>query len=127
MDNNNNKSDQGKSMFLYTALIFLVALILILVAFFGNLKRPKNANEVQPTPIIIEDTSSYEAAKETISDLEAQLKTYSDLLKANSYINSESYDEAEIIINSINADSLTEDEKILYDNITTKINEGKEQ
>lgn len=114
-------------MFLYTALIFLVALILILVAFFGNLKRPKNANEVQPTPIIIEDTSSYEAAKETISDLEAQLKTYSDLLKANSYINSESYDEAEIIINSINADSLTEDEKILYDNITTKINEGKEQ
>ena len=40
-----NKNNNTKSLFLYTALIFLVALLLIVIAFFGEANLEKSIDE----------------------------------------------------------------------------------
>lgn len=118
---NKNKQKQGNSMFLYTALIFLVALILIMISFFGKINRPKHS--APPAP-----TESAETIKaEDIEALNSELSTYESLVKANSYTAYGKYEEAAEEIKDINADSLTEEQKVLYEQITAKINAGKDQ
>ena len=123
MDKKENKPNQNNSMFLYTALIFLVALVLIILAFFGKINRPVNTSVPIPTEIVTDDIDKI---KEDINILNAQLNTYEILIKANSYAASMNYDEAFNLISSIDTASLTEEQKVLYDEIITKINEGKE-
>lgn len=124
MDKKENKPNQNNSMFLYTALIFLVALVLIILAFFGKINRPVNTSVPIPTEAVTDDIDKM---KEDINILNAQLNTYESLIKANSYASSMNYDEAFNLISNIDAASLTEEQQVLYDEIMTKINEGKEQ
>ncbi|MGN0164189.1 MAG: hypothetical protein ACI4EA_11520 [Candidatus Ornithomonoglobus sp.] len=147
MSNNNKQNpNQSKSMFLYTALIFAVALILIILAFFGqtNLSALRKSTEQLPeiTEQVIETTEAVEEktaspdneaiAKmtNTISALNtenSQLKnivtTYDNLLEANSYISKGDKENADVILSSIDESALTENQKILYDQIKNQINE----
>lgn len=128
MDKNNNNPQQNNSMFLYTALIFLVALVLIIIAFFGKINRP-NHDTATPEPESSQATitEDIDRMKEDISALGTELKIYESLVRANSYTASEQYEEAAAELNGMNADSLTEEQKILYEQIINAINEGKEQ
>lgn len=137
MSNNNNKS-----LYVYTALIFLVAVILILVSFFGQSKLA----QTQPDPISVDAAHSiteraaalswensqllYDNAqlKDQLSETENQLvqaraaaEMYKKsnentqlLLSANGYCSKKMYSEAQQIIENIDTSLLTEDENIIF-------------
>ena len=147
----NNKKDnsQNRSMFLYTALIFAVALILIILAFFGqtnlsNLRRnAENAiseteqnGYIQTQPPETTTAGSDEMAKiaNSISaldaenkDLKKQLSVYDSLAEANKYISDGDIQNAASVIETIDNCTLTDNQIILYNQILNKIDEGKEQ
>ncbi len=147
MSKKQKNPNSNSSMFLYTALIFVVALILIIIAFFGqknlmDLRRTTDAmSEPEQTEPIADQTPSPEPRNDelavmanTISTLQAENTTlkssvdiYEKLLAANGYISSGNNAEAEKIISEINSADLTGDQLILYNQILTTVNEGKEQ
>lgn len=147
MSKKQKNPNSNSSMFLYTALIFVVALILIIIAFFGqknlmDLRRTTDAmSEPEQTETIADQTPSPEPHNDelavmanTISTLQAENTTlkssvdiYEKLLAANGYISSGNNAEAEKIISEINSADLTGDQLILYNQILTTVNEGKEQ
>lgn len=147
MSKKQKNPNSNSSMFLYTALIFVVALILIIIAFFGqknlmDLRRTTDAmSEPEQTETIADYTPSPEPRDDelavmanTISTLQAENTTlkssvdiYEKLLAANGYISSGNTAEAEKIISEINSADLTGDQLILYNQILTTVNEGKEQ
>lgn len=131
MEQNNHGN---KSLFLYTALIFFVAVILIILAFFGQTNVQKNqppiSSEipVQTPTSITERTSvvSEENAKliQEVSGLKAELdKTETEL--ANSDLLLSAYDaklqnDADTlasILGSINYEQLTDNQKAVYDKL----------
>lgn len=147
---NTNNKKQNNSMFIYTALIFVVALILIILAFFGqtnlsNLRKStENINTEQTatiSPQITEEaktmppntdelarlTNSLSALKSENEELASRIETYESLLAANGYISVGNNEEALSILNEIDDSALTDDQKILYDQIITTINKGEEQ
>lgn len=128
-------------MYLYTALIFVVALLLILLSFFSqtNVSKLGKRAEEFTTPAPVSETASAkpdELAK--VSNmaaeldaknkaLQAQIAVYDNLLTANAYLSSGNVTDAETIFLTIDEASLTDNQRILYEEIKTKINEGKEQ
>lgn len=145
MENNGKKSKENKSMYLYTALIFVVALLLILLAFFGqtNISRLGNrANEIaqatEVAPAIPTDAppSTEEFARisnmasaldKENKDLKGKLTIYDNLINANELASGGKLFEAQEIINTIDETTLTEGQKVLYEEIKDKIAEGEEQ
>ena len=138
----NNPKKEARSMYLYTALIFVVALILIILAFFSqtNISRlGKRANEFATAPPEITQTSSPQAeelaklanmARELDrenAELKAQKDISDKLFAANAYVKNEQLAEAESIIAQLDESKLSNDQKILLEETKTKINEGKEQ
>ena len=140
MDNNNSKKE-NRSMYLYTALIFVVALLLILLAFFSqtNISNLGKRAEEFSTPAPVAQTASPQPDELAIVSnmaaeldaqnkaLEIQLAVYDNLLAANAYISAGSITDAETIFLTIDETTLTDNQRILYEEIKTKINEGKEQ
>ncbi len=138
MDKNTNKPQQNRSMFLYTALIFLVALILIIIAAFGNTNinnLRRNAEQIPTTEeateaaddelaVLANSLSSLQAENERLSD---ELGTYTALIDAYVFIQSDRLDEAETAIANISPDLLSESQLILYNQITETINERKDK
>lgn len=128
-------------MFIYTGLIFAVALILIILAFFGQTNltalRKSTAQLPEMTEIISEEppdetpgSDALAVMTNTISALDAEngkLKTelaaYDSLLEANAYIEKGDKENAGIALSAVVEGALTENQKILYDQIKTKINE----
>ena len=139
MDNNLKK--ENRSMYLYTALIFVVALLLILLAFFSqtNISRLGNRAEEFSTPAPAAQTATPQPdelakvsnmAAELDSQnkvLQTQIAVYDNLLAANAYIAIGSINDAETIFLTIDEPSLTDNQRILYEEIKIKINEGKVQ
>ncbi len=139
MDNNSKK--ENRSMYLYTALIFVVALLLILLAFFSQTniyKLGKRADEFATPAPVTETASSQPDELAKVSNmaaeldaqnkaLQTQIAVYDNLLSANAYIANGSVAEAETIFLTIDETTLTDNQHILYEEIKTKINEGKEQ
>lgn len=149
------KNKQNNSMFIYTALIFVVALVFIILAFFGQTNLTKlrgeiNKSELQPTEAAItavpateeaqtpsptpENPDEYAIMTNTISSLKAEndkltakINVYDELLSANGYISVGNLDKAAEIIAGIDRNALSDDQIILFDQITNTINEGKEQ
>lgn len=140
---NNNKKKEDRSMYLYTALIFVVALLLILIAFFSqsNISRLGNranefntaspASELTNTPVPTDEfakianmASELDTKNKALSE---QVEIYDNLLLANTYVYNEEYEQAETVINTVDAGSLSENQNILYEQIKEKINERKEQ
>ena len=147
---NKKEKRQNNSMFIYTALIFVVALILIILAFFGqtNLTNLRKTAEDVPASETPSETVSETAAPQptstaveelailtnTVSNLRAEndnlqktIDTYENLLSANGYISVGNTDMAQKILNTIDRNALSDDQKILFDQISNTINEGKEQ
>lgn len=142
MNNKKNQNNQVNSMFLYTALIFAVALILIILAFFGQTNLSSLRKSAEQTPVAEQTAEHIEPTEEvsdqdaiakmtnTISALDAENKqlkdevnAYDNLLEANSYISKGDKVNAETILSSVNTSALTENQKILYDQILDQINE----
>lgn len=145
---NERKNSQNRSMFLYTALIFAVALLLIIIAFFGQANKEKVDNIVGTTATETATTTPTESASEADTEpavqfteeyaklsnkvialdaenkaLKAKLDLYELLLSANKAISEGDIETAKSVIAEINSDTLTEDQKILFNQITSKINE----
>lgn len=140
---NTDKNKESRSMYLYTALIFVVALLLILIAFFSQTnitrlgKRAEEFSTQAPAAEVSQEPSSSEQLA-TISNmahqldsenkiLKEQLNIYDELALANQCISDDEYEQADAIISSINADNLSENQKLLYEQIKEKLNERKEQ
>lgn len=140
MSENNNKS-----LYIYTALIFIVAVVLIIVSFFGQSKLAQN----QPVPISNEEVMSIteraavvsnenkvlleenislkqklQAEKETSASLKVQNEVYKAktenlriLLSANSSCAQKKYSEALEAVAQLNEGTLSDDERALYNSI----------
>lgn len=132
---------ENRSMYLYTALIFVVALLLILLAFFSQTnisKLGKRAEEfttpapvfttASPQPDELAKVSNMAAELDAENKaLQTQIAVYDNLLSANAHIANGNLTDAETIFLTIDEASLTDNQRILYEEIKTKINEGKEQ
>ena len=140
----NEKKKENRSIYIYTALIFAVALVLIILTAFSQPrvnKLGKRAEEFKPEAT--ESVSTDEIAKyanmaasldtenkelnSEISEKNKQIQIYEFLLTANAQVSDGQFVEAEEMLTQIDATTLTENQTILYNEITEKINEGKEQ
>lgn len=140
----NEKKKENRSIYIYTALIFAVALVLIILTAFSQPrvnKLGKRAEEFKPEAT--ESVSTDEIAKyanmaasldmenkelnSEISEKNKQIQVYEFLLTANAQVSDGQFVEAEEMLTQIDATTLTENQTILYNEITEKINEGKEQ
>lgn len=144
-----DKND-NKSMFLYTALIFIVALLLIVFSFLGQVNMQKSQPQVSDTPdkmsisekasilseenmVLIENNSLLKSENEELTaentklteenkSLLQKINTNDLLLSANGYFTLGDDVSASEILKSIDYDSLSGDQKIVYDNIINNIN-----
>ena len=140
----NEKKKENRSIYIYTALIFAVALVLIILTAFSQPrvnKLGKRAEEFKPEAT--ESVSTDEIAKyanmaasldmenkelnSEISEKNKQIQVYEFLLTANAQVSDGQFVEAEEMLTQIDATTLTENQTILFNEITEKINEGKEQ
>lgn len=138
-----NKND-NKSLFVYTALIFIVAVLLIILSFFGqtNLKNSQpvteESTEQAPTSItekaavLSEENKNLLEENNTIKAENEQLKAENDalvqkqatndlLLSANGYYSLENGKKALEILNTIDYDTLSVDQQIIYYNIINNL------
>lgn len=135
-----NKND-NKSLFLYTSLIFIVAILLIILSFSGQINLQKNRTQIESNSEnqnsgiteraavlseenknLIEENNKLKAEnkelqeKQTINDI---------LLSANGYFilgdNAKAYE----MINAVIYDNLSADQKIIYDNIKSGIDKAE--
>ena len=155
MKNKNN--NDNKSLFLYTSLIFIVAILLIILAFFGQTNIKKNQPEIetsieeteQPVSnsgiaerasvlseenrILLEEKNKLEEElrlkNATISGMENErfnlnekIKTNDLLLQANGYMSVGNLEKAAEALNSVDYDSLSSDQQIIYNNVKNKLN-----
>lgn len=121
MDKNKNNK-QGRSMFIYTALIFFVALILILLAFYGqNLSKIRQGAVTEPQNTVQTVPKSDAPAAETAEDINNLL------IKSNALLAAGSREDCSALIAQIDEASLSEEQKILYNQIKNQLTEGKEQ
>lgn len=147
MNNNDQKKNkETRSMYIYTALIFVVAMILIIIAFFSqtNVYRlGKRAEEfATATPAVSNEKITEEAAKSDeyakLSNMASELdlenkalkekiNTYDNLLEAYSYAELSNATEAQRALDLVLYSALTENQKVLYDKTAEKINGIKAQ
>mgnify|MGYP004653302839 CR=1 FL=1 len=141
MDKKQTKKE-NRSMYIYTALIFAVALLLIIVAFFSqtNVSRlGKRADEFATEPPVASQTSEPKQDKlakmanmaaeldTENKELKSQLTVYEKLLAANAHLSKENITDAQTVFAEIDEIQLSDDQRILYEEIKNKLNEGKEQ
>ena len=133
---------ENKSFFMYTALIFFAAIVIIVVAFFGqsNLERSKSEIPIptaepqhqsgitqKATEISAENawlktentrlTKENEELSSRKTELEINYSNGNKFCNIYQFINEKNIDDAIITFNSINPDSLTEEQKIIYNNL----------
>ena len=144
MDNKNS----NKSLFLYTALIFFVAIILIIIEFFGQTNVQKSQPPIdEPSPTAVSGITEKAAVlseentklMQQVADLKKQIeedgkaieelnqKIYESsavndndklLLHAYDCKLSDNTDDLSVILSSINYDSLTDEQKVIYDKLS---------
>ena len=142
----NKETKNSKSLFLYTALIFLVALLMIILSFFGQNHADKLKETEQRAQTITERASALsdenlrltgriselEAEKEALtkdlSDKTAQLENITiqqsnenKVMEAYVAYNERRYAKAVETIKEVNPDALGENAKALYEKIAQKI------
>ena len=134
---NNKENNNTKSLFLYTALIFVVALLLILISFFGDANLKKNITHQSTTqesaklelPNKIDERASQLSEenlrlgsenvqlKKENEALKKQVETYKSLINAHLLKENDKTDEANAILEKIDPESLDNDQKELYNKI----------
>ena len=124
-----NKND-NKSMFLYTALIFIVAVLLIIFSFLGQTNMQKNQPQVSESPdkemsisekasILSEENIQLKSDNESLTQKQSQNDL---LLSANGYFTLGNNSMALETLDKVNYNDLSSDQKIIYDNIKNNIN-----
>lgn len=136
-----NHKKESRSMYLYTALIFVVALLLILVSSFSQTNISKLGNRANEfatsTPLATDPPSAKADELAKIANMAAELDAKNEsltlqleqadkLFTANAYIKNSQFDEAEMIISELDETTLSDNQKILLEDIKIKINEGKD-
>lgn len=145
MAKDNNETKQNRSMFLYTALIFAVALVLIIIAFFGQKNiRELRTSTSQAVPTAAATTSPEEkktpapdelaltanalsAAQEENTALKSELAAYKAIAAAYRKAAAGDKAGAEAAISGLDKEALTEEQKVLYEQTEIVIKKGKEQ
>lgn len=148
-----NKSDNNKSLILYTALIFVAAIAIILIAFLGQANSmksqgtliaekadPMNDGIAQKSAIISEQNESLlkenealKALNEEFSSDKETLSTRIDELTINytngntfctvyQYIYEGNMDDAREVMSMVNPDSLTDAQKLIYNDLKKILN-----
>lgn len=152
MQNEKNKAG-NKSLFLYTALIFAAAILIIVIAFFGqqNLNRmqgelptetsvpavdgiAQRAAQIseQNALLVTQNEALNSLNKELASDKKA-LETKNAELQINytngnifctiyQYIYDKNFDDAREVFSTLNPDSLTDAQKVIYTNLKKILN-----
>lgn len=142
------KSKNNSSLFLYTALIFFVAIIMIIIAFFGQ----SNLQKSQPLPadtaanssitekaaqlsednrILMEQNQVLQTEKKELSDNVEEIKSqldfiqmektnYDKLLEIYNYLYKGSKSKAREALSEINAEELNETQKTFYNILVKK-------
>ena len=135
-----NKND-NKSLFLYTSLIFIVAVLLIILSFFGQTNMKKNQPQVETTSEptnsgiteraailseenknLIEENNKLKAENQ---ELTKKITANDILLSANGYFSLGNNDKALEMLLAVNYDDLSVDQKIIYDNIKIAIDNAE--
>ena len=127
----------NKSLFLYTALIFIVAILLILLSFFGqkNLqsKQPKvDEGAIREQEGIAERASLLSDENKSLIEQNNALKAENKilleyqtnnniLLSANGYLLSGDNSKALEMLQSVEFEKLNYDQQVLYNDISKKI------
>ena len=132
--------NDNKSMFLYTALIFIVAVLLIIFSFLGQTNMQKNQPQVSESPdkemsisekasilseentVLLENNSNLKKENQELSEENIQLKSDNELLSANGYFTLGNNSMALETLDKVNYNDLSSDQKIIYDNIKNNIN-----
>lgn len=140
------EKNDNKSLFLYTALIFFVAIILIILSFFGqtNLKKnqpviEQNTDQMQAlsgisekaavlseeNKVLLEQNIALTEENETLkAENQALLKkqnTNDILLSANGYYTLGNNEKALELLKTINYDELSADQKMIYDKLNNNL------
>ena len=145
-----NKND-NKSMFLYTALIFIVAVLLIIFSFLGQTNMQKNQPQVSESPdkemsisekasilseentVLLENNNNLKKENQELSEENIQLKSDNESLTQKQSQNDlllsakVSFPFAKQVrlletLDKVNYNDLSSDQKIIYDNIKNNIN-----
>lgn len=124
---------ENKSLITYTALIFLISIIMILIAFVGQNNTQSMQPETDASGVSITDKVN-QVSEENRLLLEENLRLRREndsivdensllynLLKMDALIKEERTDEAKLIYNTIDPSLLTEIQKVYYDDITEKL------
>ena len=133
-----NKND-NKSLFLYTSLIFIVAVLLIILSFFGQTNMKKNMTQVdteaansgitERAAVLSEENKNLleenNKLKTENQELTKKITTNDILLSANGYFSLGNNDKALEMLLAVNYDDLSVDQKIIYDNIKTAIDNAE--
>lgn len=145
---NEKKNTGNKSLFLYTALIFATAILIIVIAFFGqhNLNKlqgelptetavPATDGIAQRAAQISEQNAMLVTQNEALNSLNKELSSNKEALEAKNtelqinytngnifcsiyqYIYDNNLDDAREVFSTINPDSLTDAQKIIYTNL----------
>lgn len=130
-----NKND-NKSMFIYAALIFFVAVILIILSFFGQTHLEKSIPKAEYNTEQTQDITERAAVlseenknlmeenkqlKEKNKDLEQKQTTNDLLLSANGYFIAGNNEKAFEMLNAVDYNVLTSDQQIIYNNIKNNL------
>lgn len=150
----NDKNNGGnKSLFLYTSLIFAAAILIIVVAFFGqknviNSQIDLPSQTVEPVgdgitqkasliselnatltkqneelnALNTELTNDKKALEQKLSELEINYTNGNIFCTVYQYIYDKNFDDAKEAFSLINPDSLTDTQKIIYNNIKKILN-----
>lgn len=130
-NNSNNNKNDNKSLFLYAGLIFFVAVLLIILSFFGQTNLKKNQPVVdepvsetgitERTAILSEENKNLIEENKQLKQQNEQLieqKTANDLLlSANGYLSLGNKAKAGEMLAAVEYEGLSSDQKIIYDNI----------
>lgn len=129
----NKNENNNKSFFLYTALIFIVAIIMVMIAFLGQSNVHKNqqtnitGNSITENAAKVSEDNAHlheelNKASQKISEYEAELQsekelknTYDLVLSAYLYAEAGNIDMANQILTSVNKDLLFGDILIIYE------------
>ena len=139
----NNKKQP--SMYLYTALIFIVALVMIIVSFFGQKNLEKTNKAIQNSKSISEKSAAISEEnvrlveenlvlntqitekdakiselEDKITQTEGKIGNYELLMSAHSYYAANNIKKAKEVLEQVNFEILEGDSKVLYLQILNK-------
>ena len=128
-----NSNGQNKSLYIYTSLIFVVAVLLIILSFFSMSNRDNKMSETEQTAqSITEKTSALSEENKNLAGENKVLKDKNHALSsallniANEYYTAGDTVRAAEIVQDIDASILTEEEIAVYTIITATPEEAAE-